>query len=186
MTKHDYCAALEVLGLSWIAAAKVLGIAARTSRDYALGERPVPELIALGLRLLLEKQRRKRRARERRQTQWRGVVSAGTPHGPAGRNGGAVLSPGHESSANTSQRGNWAVAKMLIMTLFAALICAVVALLLSGRKPPAHRRQKAFTTSGSKSEASRLRHSDAQQCKEQSSSRCHVHPEITRTNNGAP
>jgi hypothetical protein len=42
MTKHDYRAALETLGLSQVAGAKVLGIADRTSRAYALGERPVP------------------------------------------------------------------------------------------------------------------------------------------------
>jgi hypothetical protein len=55
MTKHDYRTALETLGLSQVAAAKVLGIADRTSRAYALGERPVPEPVALALRLLIEK-----------------------------------------------------------------------------------------------------------------------------------
>jgi hypothetical protein len=61
MTKHDYRTALETLGLSQIAAAKVLGIADRTSRAYALGERPVPAPVALALRLLIEK-RKKRKA----------------------------------------------------------------------------------------------------------------------------
>jgi hypothetical protein len=61
MTKHDYSTALETLGLSQIAAAKVLGIADRTSRAYALGERPVPAPVALALRLLIEK-RKKRKA----------------------------------------------------------------------------------------------------------------------------
>ena len=61
MTKHDYRTALETLGLSQIAAAKVLGIADRTSRDYALGERPVPAPVALALLLLIEK-RKKRKA----------------------------------------------------------------------------------------------------------------------------
>ena len=61
MTKHDYRTALETLGLSQVAAAKVLGIADRTSRAYALGERPVPEPVALALRLLIEK-RTKRKA----------------------------------------------------------------------------------------------------------------------------
>jgi hypothetical protein len=46
MTKDDYRAALAALGLSQVAAAKVLGIADRTSRAYALGERPVPEPVA--------------------------------------------------------------------------------------------------------------------------------------------
>jgi hypothetical protein len=61
MTKHDYRTALETLGLSQIAAAKVLGIADRTSRACALGERPVPAPVALALRLLIEK-RKKRKA----------------------------------------------------------------------------------------------------------------------------
>jgi hypothetical protein len=61
MTKHDYRTALETLGLSQIAAAKVLGISDRTSRAYALGERPVPAPVALALRLLIEK-RKKRKA----------------------------------------------------------------------------------------------------------------------------
>jgi hypothetical protein len=61
MTKHDYRTAFETLGLSQIAAAKVLGIADRTSRAYALGERPVPAPVALALRLLIEK-RKKRKA----------------------------------------------------------------------------------------------------------------------------
>jgi len=71
MTKDDYRAVLEALGLSQIAAAKVLGIADRTSRAYALGERSVPEPVALALRLLMDKQCKKRRVRERRERQWR-------------------------------------------------------------------------------------------------------------------
>jgi hypothetical protein len=62
MTKHDYRTALEALGLSQLAAAKVLGIADRTSRAYALGERPVPEPVALALRLLIERQQEKRQS----------------------------------------------------------------------------------------------------------------------------
>jgi hypothetical protein len=73
MTKDDYRAALEALGLSQVAAAKLLGIADRTSRAYALGERPVPEPVALALRLLLEKQRNKRRTRRMQQMQWRTI-----------------------------------------------------------------------------------------------------------------
>ena len=61
MTKDDYRDALETLGLSQVGAAKVLGIADRTSRAYALGERPVPEPVALVLRLLIERQRKKQR-----------------------------------------------------------------------------------------------------------------------------
>jgi hypothetical protein len=82
MTKNDYRAVLEALGLSQVAAANVLGIADRTSRAYALGERPVPEPVALALRLLMEKQRKKRRVRERRQKQWRVTGSAVMHHDP--------------------------------------------------------------------------------------------------------
>jgi len=39
MTKHNYRIALLTLGLSQVAAAKVLGIADRSSRAYALGDR---------------------------------------------------------------------------------------------------------------------------------------------------
>ena len=67
MTKDDYRAVLAALGLSHLAAAKVLGIADRTSRAYALGERPLPEPVALALRLLMEKQRQKRRERMTRE-----------------------------------------------------------------------------------------------------------------------
>jgi hypothetical protein len=85
MTKDDYRAALAALGLSQVAAAKVLGIADRTSRAYALGERPVSEPVALALRLLLERQRRKRRVRERQQKQWRPMGSTVTHPNPARR-----------------------------------------------------------------------------------------------------
>jgi hypothetical protein len=78
MTKDDYRAILEALGLSQVAAAKVLGIADRTSRAYALGERPVPQPVVLVLRLLMEKQRKKRRVRERQEKQWRVVASSVT------------------------------------------------------------------------------------------------------------
>jgi hypothetical protein len=47
MTKRGYRTAIKTLGLSQVAAAKVLGIADRTSRAYALGERPVPEPVAI-------------------------------------------------------------------------------------------------------------------------------------------
>jgi hypothetical protein len=63
MTKDDYRTALAALGLSQVAAAKVLGIAARTSRAYALGERPVPQPVALALRLLTERQEKRKSSR---------------------------------------------------------------------------------------------------------------------------
>ena len=80
MTKDDYRATLAVLGLSQVDAAKLLGIADRTSRAYALGERPVPEPVALALRLLIEKQHRKRRVRRRQQMQWRRTPPADAHH----------------------------------------------------------------------------------------------------------
>jgi hypothetical protein len=90
MTKDDYRAVLEALGLSQVAAARVLGIADRTSRAYALGERPVPEPVALALRLLVEKQHKKRRVRERQQKQWREMPSADTHHDRNRRPGDAA------------------------------------------------------------------------------------------------
>ena len=42
MTADEYRAAIETLGLSQIAAAKLLGVDARTSRRWACGERDVP------------------------------------------------------------------------------------------------------------------------------------------------
>jgi hypothetical protein len=62
MTKRGYRTAIKTLGLSQIAAAKVLAIAGRTSRAYALGERPVPKPVALALRLLIEKQQKRRKS----------------------------------------------------------------------------------------------------------------------------
>jgi hypothetical protein len=75
---------------------------------------------------------------------------------------------------------------MLIITLFAILTCAVVALLFSGRKSPAQRREKARTTTTGKPEANNLRHDKAQQCERSIPSLCDVRPEITRTNDEAP
>jgi hypothetical protein len=54
MTPKQYRAAIEQLGLSQIRAAKLLMVDPRTSRKWALGETPVPELVALLLRLMLE------------------------------------------------------------------------------------------------------------------------------------
>ena len=56
MTDHGYRTALETLGWSQVAAAKLLGIAVRMSRAYARGEQPVPEPVALALRLLIQRQ----------------------------------------------------------------------------------------------------------------------------------
>jgi DNA-binding transcriptional regulator YiaG len=42
MTPDDYRTAIEKLGLSQVAAAKLLGVDERTSRRWASGERDVP------------------------------------------------------------------------------------------------------------------------------------------------
>ena len=51
MTSTQYKAAIKALGLSQVAAAKWLGISKRTSQAYAIGEYPVPQAIAMLLRL---------------------------------------------------------------------------------------------------------------------------------------
>jgi DNA-binding transcriptional regulator YdaS (Cro superfamily) len=53
MTAHQYRAALAKLGLSQIAAARLLGSADRTSRRWALGERSVPPAVAILLKLMI-------------------------------------------------------------------------------------------------------------------------------------
>ena len=50
MTPEQYRAALAALGLSQVEAARLLAADARTSRRWALGERPVPALVANLLR----------------------------------------------------------------------------------------------------------------------------------------
>ncbi len=42
MTPDEYRESIEVLGLSQIAAARLLGVDARTSRRWASGEREIP------------------------------------------------------------------------------------------------------------------------------------------------
>lgn len=53
MTADQYRAALAWLGLSQVAAARLLGADARTSRRWALGERSIPPTVAVLLRLLI-------------------------------------------------------------------------------------------------------------------------------------
>lgn len=54
MTANQYRRALEQLELSQFAAAKHLGVAGRTSQNWALGFSPVHPCAAMLLRLLLE------------------------------------------------------------------------------------------------------------------------------------
>lgn len=53
MTPPEYRAALTALGLSQLAAGRLLGVDARTSRRWALGEREVPPPAARFLRYLI-------------------------------------------------------------------------------------------------------------------------------------
>lgn len=53
MTPDEYRIAIEALGLSQIAAARLLGVDPRTSRKWACGERDVPEPAARFLRYLI-------------------------------------------------------------------------------------------------------------------------------------
>lgn len=53
MTAAEYRAAIARLGLSQVKAGHLLGVDPRTSRAYALGERPVPYVVALALGLML-------------------------------------------------------------------------------------------------------------------------------------
>lgn len=53
MTKGEFRAALDVLEMSQTEFARMIGIEARTSRRYALGETPVPGAVSVLLRLLL-------------------------------------------------------------------------------------------------------------------------------------
>jgi hypothetical protein len=51
MDKHQYRAALKTLRLSQVRAARWLGISGRTSQAYALGERPIPKVVELCIRV---------------------------------------------------------------------------------------------------------------------------------------
>ena len=53
MTSDQYRAAIETLGLSQVAAAKLLGVDPRTSRRWASGERDVPAPAERFLRYLI-------------------------------------------------------------------------------------------------------------------------------------
>jgi hypothetical protein len=53
VTTAEFRAALDRLGISQVAAAKLFGAHARTARRWALGEAPVPTTVAMLLRLLL-------------------------------------------------------------------------------------------------------------------------------------
>lgn len=53
MTADEYRTAIGQLGLSQIAAARLLGVDARTSRRWALGERDVPAPAERFLRFLI-------------------------------------------------------------------------------------------------------------------------------------
>ena len=53
MGKHEYRKAIKALDLSQKRAADFLGIGGRTSAGYALGEEPVPKVIAMFLRLMI-------------------------------------------------------------------------------------------------------------------------------------
>jgi hypothetical protein len=50
MDRDEYRAALNAMRLSQTRAARWLGISVRTSQGYALGERPIPHVVALCIR----------------------------------------------------------------------------------------------------------------------------------------
>jgi transcriptional regulator with XRE-family HTH domain len=56
MTENQYRNCIDMLGLSQERAAQFLGVAPRTSRAYALGERRIPEPVAKLLRLMIRLQ----------------------------------------------------------------------------------------------------------------------------------
>jgi hypothetical protein len=53
MTAKQFQTAIDRLGLSQVGAAKLFGADPRTARRWALGERSIPEPIAILLRLML-------------------------------------------------------------------------------------------------------------------------------------
>jgi len=53
MTANQFRGALKTLALSQLGAARLFGADGRTARRWALGERPVPEAVAILLRLML-------------------------------------------------------------------------------------------------------------------------------------
>ena len=54
MTATQYKAAIKQLGLSQVAAGRWLGISKRQSQSYAIGEYPVPQPVAMLLRLCIK------------------------------------------------------------------------------------------------------------------------------------
>jgi hypothetical protein len=55
MTNDQYRGAIDLLGLNQQQAARLLGSNERTSRRWALGERPVPPLVSKVLRYMIAK-----------------------------------------------------------------------------------------------------------------------------------
>lgn len=55
MTANQFRAAIARLDLSQVGAARLVGADPRTARRWALDERPIPECVAILLRLLLAK-----------------------------------------------------------------------------------------------------------------------------------
>ena len=53
MTAKQYQSAIDRLGLSQVGAARLVGADPRTGRRWALGERPVPQCVAILLLLML-------------------------------------------------------------------------------------------------------------------------------------
>ena len=53
MTAKQFQAAIDRLGMSQVGAARLVGADPRTARRWALGERDVPECVAILLRLML-------------------------------------------------------------------------------------------------------------------------------------
>lgn len=54
MTATQFRAAIARLDLSQVGAARLVGADPRTGRRWALGERPVPECVAILLRLMVK------------------------------------------------------------------------------------------------------------------------------------
>jgi transcriptional regulator with XRE-family HTH domain len=54
MTKNQYRAAIEALGLSQAKTAEFLGVSERQGRRWALGEAPIPPTVAMLLQLMLK------------------------------------------------------------------------------------------------------------------------------------
>ena len=54
MTPQEYRKAIEKLGLTQVAAARLFKVADRTSRRWALGETRIPESVAMQLRTVIK------------------------------------------------------------------------------------------------------------------------------------